>query len=246
MKLTKRVELEREKERFDAEGLARSRGYAFIDFVKHEDALFFVEYLIKNYQLVSRTRVPIIEFAIDDVRLSRKKEKIVENIKKKQEKVKKEKKYTDPKEDDAKKLESRNREKVAKLAISQILEENDITKIKEAKENLSNIISRGLKQRLKKKIDAQFHIQDTSEKPKNKKNKGEDPALISLLQKKVQAAWSTLKKKNKFKDETDEVSEEVKKLHRKLKNKRKEKRKHEEHDAFDNMADQYLKKIHKK
>jgi len=248
MKITKRVELEREKERLDADGKPRSRGYAFIEFVKEEDALFFIEYLSENYKLISSVKIPLIEFAIDDVRLLKKKEKIVEKIKQKNDKIKGERKAAEEKNKDVVISDWKNKEKVAKIEIEKILTENDKSRLPELNEFLKRIKSRGLKQRLWKKTKLQFEIPEpinntpNPSKPVTKKpKKEEDPDDVADLSKKVKDAWKLIKS-NKFKDVEEE---EIKKMQKKMKNKKKEKRKHEETDELDEMAHRYLKKIHK-
>lgn len=61
-----------DKDKFDKEtGLAKNKGICFIDFYDHEPAKQFIEYIIQNSKQLLRSR-PIIEFAVEDSRLMKK------------------------------------------------------------------------------------------------------------------------------------------------------------------------------
>jgi len=120
--------------------------------------------------------VPIVEFALEDVRELKKKEKILQKLKGKAEQQKKEEKEK-PKKEKKENVEEKNAEKLAKIKIEQYLQDGKNEYLPQVKALLKKIHSRGLKQRLKKRV-AQTFKTDNFDKA-NKK-----PA-VSKLQAKV-------------------------------------------------------------
>ena len=122
--------------------------------------------------------MPIVEFAIEDFRELKKKEKILQKIKGKAEQQKKEE-TPKPKKVDA---EKKNAEQLAKMKIEKLLEEEgNKHSLSEIKGLLKKIQSRGIKQRLKKRVAYKFNLE---KQEKNKENASK-PAL-SKLQTKVE------------------------------------------------------------
>lgn len=56
----------REKDRFDKDGKPASKGFGFVEFRKHEDALRALRFLNNNPDIFSETVRPIVTFAIDN------------------------------------------------------------------------------------------------------------------------------------------------------------------------------------
>ena len=261
-RLVNKVMIIREKERVDEDGNLRSRGFGFVDFAEHEDAVFFLEKIQEqeNYQKLNQKRVPIVEFAIEDIKEIKKRENILQKVQAKRE-SEKEKGEEKPKFK-PQTTEAKNAEKLAKLKLDKLFEqaaEGNQGNLQDIKMHMKKIVSRGLKQRYKKKMVQLFGAK-AQDKPKQQK-KVEKPAAElndsrnSKLQnkkdrkdkeknkaaqnnnKKAAAAEAKPEKPVKVIREADATPEEeaqlVKSLQRMIKNNKKAKRRAEDHDEFD-------------
>lgn len=128
--------------------------------MEHDDALFFLDKIKTNYQLISQTKLPIIEFAFEDIREVLKRQKKIEKIQQVQHQKKQELKEKVSKEDVEKKQKDRkNKEALAKIKIQEIIDSKDPQKLSQVKQYIGMVKARGLKQRLKKAIRNQFGTQ---------------------------------------------------------------------------------------
>ncbi|KNC52295.1 RNA-binding protein 28 [Thecamonas trahens ATCC 50062] len=64
-KIIKQVKIVRDKNRITAAGIGRSRGYGFVQFAHHDDALKALQLLNNNPEFYSDERRLIVEFAVD-------------------------------------------------------------------------------------------------------------------------------------------------------------------------------------
>lgn len=187
-----------------------------------EDALKFINYFAKkeNYSKFNKNRTPIIEFSIEDIRKIRKFEKILAS-------KKKERKASE--KDNKKKEEINKKSHTYKVLIEEILQKKDPNNLPEVKNYLQQIKSRGIKQRLKKRIEADFGIKLYEEKPKVIKTKTEEKKEKFKEKAKVLPT-----KKISNDNENDAYNDnEIKKIVKKQKEKTKLKRKAEDNDEFD-------------
>lgn len=70
--ILKQVKIARSKDRVDATGLLRSKGYAFVEFSEHVHALACLRQLNNNPSIFGDKKRPIIEFAVDNNLILRK------------------------------------------------------------------------------------------------------------------------------------------------------------------------------
>jgi len=143
--------------------------------------------------MISEQKVPIIEFAFEDIKVVKKKEKILEKIKKNRE-AHTTKLDDKDEEKERKKKELKNAQNLAKLQLEQLLAEGKKEDFNKVKELLSKIKSRGLKQRLKKRIKQVYGLpQETSQKSKPKEDKQ------SKIEKKIKAKEQAQQKQQEIK-----------------------------------------------
>ena len=60
------VKVIREKDRFDSDGKPLSKGFGFIEFAQHEDALQALRFLNNNPNIFSQANRPIVTFAVEN------------------------------------------------------------------------------------------------------------------------------------------------------------------------------------
>ena len=126
--------------------------------------------------MISSKKVPIIEFAFEDIRQMHKRQQKIDSIKKAQEQRKKQQESEiKPEEVEKKKKDRKNKEALAKVKLDEIFSKNDKSRVPEAKKYISMIRARGLKQRMKKKLREQFG--DDGIQTESIKN----PAVASIL-----------------------------------------------------------------
>ena len=159
----------------------QSKGIIFIEFMKPEHALFFIRKIAKHQEtclpelINKRKELPIIEFAFEDVKKLRKIEDVKTKIKRQHESEQKEEDGTQKKKEKQEfgKLLQENRRKLAKKLVNDAMRDKSDDTAKEAIAVLESLRSRGLKQRLYKKLRKKFShlISDpkSSEKPKKPK-----------------------------------------------------------------------------
>lgn len=129
-----------------------------------------------------------------------------------------------------------------KVLIEKLLEEKKKKSLPLIQDYMKNIKSRGLKQRLGKKIKIAFNIKE-EKKEIIKTVEKENIENISKTQKNVEKLKEKNDEKNKV---TNKVFEQIKKIKNEVKNKTKLKRKAQENDDFDKFAEDYKNKIQKK
>lgn len=61
--------------RLDDAGQAKSRGVGFVEFAEHEHALACLRQLNNNPSVVSATRRPVVEFAVESVKIVKARER---------------------------------------------------------------------------------------------------------------------------------------------------------------------------
>ena len=140
-----------------------------------------MEKIKEDYSLLSKSRVPIVEFAIEDIRELKKREKILQKIHNKKEEMSK---NTEAKVDKPEIEAKKNSEKLAKVRLEELLElEATDRKYEEVKLLMRKIKSRGLKQRLKKKVDVKY-AKFNKNKQGNDKNAQTKSKIKAKLQRK--------------------------------------------------------------
>jgi len=70
----------RDLNRLNAEGVGKSRGYAFVDFVQHEHALKCLKHLNNNPDIFTDEKRPIVEFSLENRAALNAKQKRLENF----------------------------------------------------------------------------------------------------------------------------------------------------------------------
>lgn len=124
------------------------QGICFIDFFDHDTAKKFIEYILKNSKILLKSR-PIIEFAIEDSRLMKKRN---EKKEKNEEKETHENKKTNNKEEKQNELSQKKNSAQANIfLIKEKLAEKNVDKEK-IKEMIYSIKIRGIRQRAKKLV----------------------------------------------------------------------------------------------
>jgi nucleolar protein 4 len=63
----RQVKIVREKDRFDADGKPRSKGYGFVEFAEHQPALAALRALNNHPSVWNKNTRPIVEFAVENV-----------------------------------------------------------------------------------------------------------------------------------------------------------------------------------
>ena len=218
----------------------QSKGIVFVEFTKPEHALFFIRKLAKHQEaclselINKRKELPIIEFAFEDVKKLRKLEDVKQKIKKKHKEEQKEEDVVQKKNEKQQfsKLLQENRKKLAKKLVNDAMRYKSDDLAKQAIEALEALRSRGLKQRLYKKLRKKFShlISDAkaSETPKEKKP----------------VKNGDVKRQNKkIKKKAPEKNVELVKTKANVKQKNKDKRK--EMDKIVDQLDNYEKKFMK-
>lgn len=71
------VKVLRDSEKTDADGNLKSKGIAFVEFVEHQHALVALRQLNNNPKTFTKERRPIIEFAVENVKVLKKREEQV-------------------------------------------------------------------------------------------------------------------------------------------------------------------------
>ena len=138
-----------------------------------------MEKIKEDYSLLSKSRVPIVEFAIEDIRELKKREKILQKIHNKKEEMAR---STEVKVDKPEIEAKKNSEKLAKVRLDELLElEATDRKYEEVKVLMRKIKSRGLKQRLKKKVDTKY-----AKFNKNKQGNDKNAQTKSKIKAKIQ------------------------------------------------------------
>jgi len=175
----------------------------------------------ENYSEFNKNKPPIIEFSIEDIRKTKKIELAISS-------KKKERKLD---EKDAKKKEEMNKTThTYKLLIEELLNKNDVENYETIKEYMRNIKSRGIKQRLNKRITSQFGIEKTKpekqDQIKNQKKENKKKVPVETKEKND-------KKQNLKRNESEKNKEELKKIMETRKKKNTLKRKAVENDEFD-------------
>ena len=205
------------------------QGMAFVEFEDPEDALKFIKSfsLKENYSKFNQNKTPIIEFSIEDIRKTKKIEKILAS--RKTEKKKPEK--------DAKKLEEINKTTHSyKLLIEDLINKKNPDDLDMIKTYLKNIKSRGIKQRLHKRMVACFGL-EKPEAPQKKKieTKKNQKGILKTNANKKNSTSTTTENIQKKQKEPNEIknTQEIKKIIKTRKEKSKLKRKAIENDEFD-------------
>ena len=151
-----------------------------------------MEYIVDKPHLINPKKLPIVEFAIDDVRILKKKEKIVEQIKKKASNQIKLTSNQDIQKKKSETMEKQSKQTLAKIEIRKYLEESykgtpDVATLNEL---LNQVFSRGPRQRMRKQLEKKFNIEleEGTSHTQTKKVKNEN---LENLKKDV----STLKEK---------------------------------------------------
>ena len=212
--------------------------------------------------MINQQRTPIVELAFEDVREIKKRERILLKIQAKQENHKKEGGEDKPKFKPMSN-EDKNAEKLAKLKLDKLLDAGNQGSLSEVKLLMKKIKSRGLKQRLNKRISQTFQIREKKKPVEEKKQQPLQNSGKTMLQNKKdrkereknKAVQQNNNKKagkaaaveqtEKAKPEKpikviraadatpDEEAQLVKSIQRMIKNNKKSKRRAEDHDEFD-------------
>ena len=124
--------------------------------------------------MINQQRTPIVELAFEDVREIKKRERILQKIQAKQENHKKEGGEDKPKFKPMSN-EDKNAEKLAKLKLDKLLDAGNQGSLSEVKLLMKKIKSRGLKQRLNKRISQTFKIREKKKPVEEKKEKKQQP-----------------------------------------------------------------------
>lgn len=205
--------------------IKKSKGIAFIEFLDPEDALKFMEYFSQkpNYSKFNKNKIPIIEFSIEDIRKTKKIEKIISS--------KKEKKKIE-KKDEKTRLETNKKTHTYKILIEELMDKKDVNSLESIKKYLKNIKSRGIKQRLKKKIELMFGVKLEKEK---KSLKPDEKKKIIKKKEQISTENKEINKKMNNNNEKSEIFDknEIQKIVKNQKNKAKLKRKAEDNDELD-------------
>lgn len=141
-----------------------------MEFVQHEDAVFFLEKIKTKYHLISTKKTPIVEFAFEDIKEVRKRENVLKKLEENKKKFAKPAEEVNEEEKERKAKERKNTQTIAKIQIELLTENGNPDSIEKIREYLKQVASRGLKQRLKKKISEKFNI------PMSQVEKGENAA----------------------------------------------------------------------
>ena len=203
-----------------------------------EDAFKFITHFSKkeNYSNFNKSKPPIIEYSIEDIRKTKKIELAVAAKKKERHQEGKQKQKTE---------EMNKKTHAYKLLIEDILNknENDPKNLEKIKEYMKNIRSRGIKQRLNKRIVSHFG-EEAVKKQEVKQIDGVKKKIVKEKNKKNQKRTQNAQNaqnNNKKKDSqiTKETKEElknkieIKKIVETQKKKNKLKRNALENDEFD-------------
>ena len=159
LKIFRNINILEEKDKPD-----QSKGIAFLDFATNILALNFMSHIIKenfyNKLINEKKEMPIIEFAFENSRKELRRLELIkklEIINKKQEEEKLVENLTkEVINKKFKKLRALNNKNIAKKNLNAALRENDKTKAQGAFEDIKKLRSRGLKQRLWKKLYKKF------------------------------------------------------------------------------------------
>lgn len=164
----------------------KSKGIAFVEFVKPEHALTFMRKIVlpEFYKTIANSRkfMPIVEFAFVDARIIKKNEEAVKKLKKAQKsdsadfvkdyigqskaaqpakktqkaKVAGQENGAKPEVPKKENLAELNRKNLARVLTDESIRNNDDKKAQEAAQAINKLISRGLKQRLFNKLNKTF------------------------------------------------------------------------------------------
>ncbi|CDW89490.1 ribosome biogenesis [Stylonychia lemnae] len=266
-KFLKQVKILRDQEKIDTQsGDKLASGLGFAEFGDEELALYALRYL-NNMELVTNKGL-IADFSLEDQRAIHKREVKFEKQKKLNQDKKREEKMEKKQQDEKKALlptsgvvdlGKRNQpEKLDKESIDKI------TDLELLHQMMRQTISRGKKQRIKKRIDkleAERGIvrelpakdktpklpQQQQERPKVEVPKvSAQEKVKSLLKKREEKLMQKdQKKKDKFKNN---ITDEEREIMKKIKNKKKDKKRQQarETDEFDDILDTYKNKVLKK
>lgn len=198
-----------------------------------EDAFKFITHFSKkeNYSNFNKNKPPIIEFSIEDIRKTKKFELAVAAKKKERHQEGKQKQKTE---------EMNKKTHAYKLLIEDILNknENDPKSLEKIKEYMKNIRSRGIKQRLNKRIVSHFG-EEAVKKPEVKQIDGVKKKIVKEKNKKNQKTTQNAQNNNNKKKDPQITKEElknkieIKKIVETQKKKNKLKRNALENDEFD-------------
>lgn len=150
----------------ETEKAGQSKGIAFLDFSNNTLALQFMNHIIKetfyNQLINEKNEMPIIEFAFENSRKELRRIELIkklEIINKKQEEEKLVENLTkEVINKKFKKLRALNNKTLAKKNLNEALRKNDEKKARGAFEDIKKLKSRGLKQRLWKKLYKKFPV----------------------------------------------------------------------------------------
>ena len=155
-KFVKQIQLVKEKNELEQ----KNKGLAFVEFIDSQVALKFMGYLIQDqqYKKINNALLPIIEFAIQDIRVINKKLKIFEKKQEHQKQIQERNNVEKKKEKKEKKEKQReSQDKVNKQIIEQMITNDTVVQNKaKIKEILKRMKSRGTRQRLRKRIEKQY------------------------------------------------------------------------------------------
>ena len=185
-----------------------------------------------NYKLISE-RLPIVEFAIEDIRELKKREKLLKKLQStKKVEVKTDGDAKKKKKEELADKEEKNAEKLARLRISQLLEQDDTSEkaLSEVKTLMKKVKSRGLLQRLKKKIATKFPA-SAEQKPKEKEAKQNKGVKGAKEAKEANSKQSRLQAKMEKKKE-DKAERRLNKIPAEPKSKVNEEMTEEENEAM--------------
>ena len=110
------------------------KGIVFIEFTTHEHAITFLTYLRMNPRTINATKIPIVQFAIDDARKVRKWEDQAKLQRELQEAKKVKKTQKEIKQG---KKDRRSKNKASRLIIENILKQKDMSRMEEVRGLLS-------------------------------------------------------------------------------------------------------------
>lgn len=200
-----------------------------------EDAFKFITHFSKkeNYSNFNKIKPPIIEYSIEDIRKTKKLELAVAAKKKERHQESKNKQKTE---------ELNKKTHTYKLLIEDILNNNesDPKSLEKIKEYMKNIRSRGIKQRLNKRIVSQFG-EEAVKKPEMKQIEGVKKKIVKEKNKKnMKTTQNAQNNKNLNKKKDPQITKEelknkieIKKIVETQKKKNKLKRNALENDEFD-------------
>lgn len=200
-----------------------------------EDAFKFITHFSKkeNYSNFNKIKPPIIEYSIEDIRKTKKLELAVAAKKKERHQEAKNKQKTQ---------ELNKKTHTYKLLIEDILNNNesDPKSLEKIKEFMKNIRSRGIKQRLNKRIVSQFG-EEAVKKPEMKQIEGVKKKIVKEKNKKnMKTTQNAQNNKNLNKKKDPQITKEelknkieIKKIVETQKKKNKLKRNALENDEFD-------------